>query len=182
MSSEVEPDKHTCWKTACEVKDEQGTYWRAETEQNSKTFWGEVYRAKEEQNDRNCFQDECKGGEEKNGRNSFEDVCEDGEVILIDAGAELRGYAADITRSWPINGKFTEAQKEIYQVVLDSQMAAIDCCRVGQPYTAPHEAARKVLAEGLIKLGIIEQSLEQALDPETGDLRKWYMHNTSHWI
>ena len=111
-----------------------------------------------------------------------DDVCEDGEVILIDAGAEFRGYAADITRSWPINGKFTEAQKEIYQVVLDSQMAAIDCCRVGQPYTAPHEAARKVLAEGLIKLGIIEQSLEQALDPENGDLRKWYMHNTSHWI
>ena len=111
-----------------------------------------------------------------------DDVCEDGEVILIDAGAEFRGYAADITRSWPINGKFTEAQKEIYQVVLDSQIAAIECCRVGQPYTAPHEAARKVLAEGLIRLGIIEQSLEQALDPENGDLRKWYMHNTSHWI
>ena len=110
------------------------------------------------------------------------DVCEDGEVILIDAGAEFRGYAADITRSWPINGKFTDAQKEIYQIVLDAQYAAIDRCRVGQPYTAPHEAARKVLAEGLIDLGIIQQNLDEALDMETGELRKWYMHNTSHWI
>lgn len=110
------------------------------------------------------------------------DVCEDGEVILIDAGAEYRGYAADITRSWPINGKFTDAQKEIYQIVLDAQYAAIDCCRVGQPYTAPHDAARRVLAEGLIELGIIQQTLDEALDMENGDLRKWYMHNTSHWI
>lgn len=110
------------------------------------------------------------------------DVCEDGEVILIDAGAEYRGYAADITRSWPINGKFTDAQKEIYQLVLDAQNAAIDCCRVGQPYTAPHDAARRVLAEGIIRLGISNQSVEEALDMDSGDLRKWYMHNTSHWI
>lgn len=110
------------------------------------------------------------------------DVCEDGEIILIDAGAEFRGYAADITRSWPINGTFTEAQKEIYQIVLDAQYAAIDCCRVGLPYTAPHDAARRVLAEGLIKLGVIQQSLDEALDLKNGDLRKWYMHNTGHWI
>ncbi|RJU90450.1 MAG: M24 family metallopeptidase [Candidatus Poseidoniales archaeon] len=110
------------------------------------------------------------------------DACEDGEIILIDAGAEFRGYAADITRSWPINGRFTDAQKEIYQLVLDSQYAAIDRCRVGQPYTAPHDAARKVLAEGLVRLGITNQTVEEALDMEHGDLRKWYMHNTSHWI
>ena len=111
-----------------------------------------------------------------------EDNCQDGDVVLIDAGAEFRGYAADITRSWPNNGKFTEAQKEIYQLVLDSQYAAINECVVGKPYNAPHEAARKVLAEGLIKLGVIEQSLDDALDMESGELKNWYMHNTSHWI
>ena len=111
-----------------------------------------------------------------------QDTCGQDEVILIDAGAEYRGYASDITRSWPISGKFTEPQREIYQVVLDAQYAAIEACQVGAPYTAPHEAARRVLAEGLIGLGVIEQSLEEALDLDTGDLRKWYMHNTSHWI
>ncbi|MDE0857702.1 MAG: aminopeptidase P N-terminal domain-containing protein [Candidatus Poseidoniaceae archaeon] len=110
------------------------------------------------------------------------DVCEDGEVILIDAGAEYRGYAADITRSWPINGKFTDAQKEIYQLVLDAQLAAIDKCRVGLPYNAPHDEARLVLAQGLIDLGVINQTLEEALDSESGELKKWYMHNTGHWI
>ena len=111
-----------------------------------------------------------------------EDDCQDGDVVLIDAGAEFRGYAADITRSWPNNGKFTEAQREIYQLVLDSQYAAINECVVGKPYNAPHEAARKVLAEGLIKLGVIDQTLDDALDMETGELKNWYMHNTSHWI
>ncbi len=111
-----------------------------------------------------------------------DDLCEDGDIVLIDAGAEFRGYAADITRSWPNNGKFTKHQKEIYQLVLDSQLAAIDKCRVGNLYTEPHEAARKVLAEGLIKLGVIKQDIEEALDPEHGELKNWYMHNTSHWI
>ena len=109
-------------------------------------------------------------------------MCEDGEVILIDAGAEFRGYAADITRSWPINGTFTDAQKEIYQLVLESQLAAINKCRVGLPYNAPHDEARRVLAEGLIELGVINQTLDEALDMDTGDLKKWYMHNTGHWI
>jgi Xaa-Pro aminopeptidase len=111
-----------------------------------------------------------------------EAICGHDEVILIDAGAEYRGYASDITRSWPISGTFSDAQKEIYQVVLDAQYAAIDACQVGAPYTAPHEAARRVLAEGLIKLGVITQSLEDALDMDKGQLKNWYMHNTSHWI
>ena len=88
------------------------------------------------------------------------DTCDEGEILLIDAGCEYKGYASDITRSWPVNGKFSEAQAEIYQVVLDSQLAAIDECRVGRPYDAPHEAARRVLAEGLISLGLTNQSLE----------------------
>ena len=110
------------------------------------------------------------------------DECSQDDVVLIDAGSEYRGYASDITRSWPISGSFSEPQRELYEVVLEAQEAAIAVCRVGEPYTAPHEAARKVLAEGLIRLGVIEQSLDEALDIESGDLRKWYMHNTSHWI
>ena len=108
--------------------------------------------------------------------------CTDGDVVLIDAGAEFRGYAADITRSWPTNGSFTEPQKEIFQIVLEAQIAAINECVPGNPYTAPHEAARKVLAEGLIRIGVISQTLEAALDSKTGQLKDWYMHNTSHWI
>ena len=108
--------------------------------------------------------------------------CANGDVVLIDAGAEFRGYAADITRSWPTDGTFTEPQKELYQIVLDAQIAAINECVPGNPYTAPHEAARKVLAEGLIKIGVISQTLDEALDSKSGQLKDWYMHNTSHWI
>ena len=113
--------------------------------------------------------------------NVNDDICEDGEILLIDAGCEYNGYASDITRSWPVNGKFTDAQAEIYQIVLDSQLAAIDECRVGNPYDAPHLAARRVLAEGLIKLGVISQSLEEAISTD-GELNNWYMHNTGHWL
>jgi len=111
-----------------------------------------------------------------------DDICNEGEIVLIDAGCEYRGYASDITRSWPIDGKFTTAQTEIYELVLKSQLAAIDECRAGRAFSAPHEAARKVLAQGLIDLGIISQSLDEALDAKDGDLKKWYMHNTGHWL
>ena len=110
-----------------------------------------------------------------------DDTCEDGEVLLIDAGCEYNGYASDITRSWPVNGKFSDAQAEIYQIVLDSQIAAIDECRVGNSYDAPHTAARRVLAEGLIRLGVIKQDLDEALSAD-GELNTWYMHNTGHWL
>ncbi|MGA0380076.1 MAG: aminopeptidase P N-terminal domain-containing protein, partial [Candidatus Poseidoniaceae archaeon] len=80
--------------------------------------------------------------------------CQTDEIILIDAGAEYHGYAADITRSWPIGGVFSDAQKEIYEIVLDAQEKAIDACRVGNPYNMPHEVACRALAEGLIRLGI----------------------------
>lgn len=108
--------------------------------------------------------------------------CDSNEIILIDAGAEYEGYAADITRSWPIGGVFSEAQKEIYEIVLDAQEKAIDACRVGNPYNEPHDVARKALAEGLVRLGVINQSVEEALDMESGELKKWYMHNTGHWL
>ena len=93
--------------------------------------------------------------------------CQSDEIILIDAGAEYEGYAADITRSWPIGGTFSDAQREIYEIVLEAQEKAIDACRVGNPYNMPHEVACRTLAEGLIRLGIITQTLEEALDLKT---------------
>lgn len=107
--------------------------------------------------------------------------CMSEEVVLIDAGSEYGGYAADITRSWPIGGRFSEPQKEIYEIVLKAQKAAIEACQVGSPYDAPHQTARRYLAQGLIDLGICEQSLEEALSSD-GELGKWYMHNTGHWL
>lgn len=108
--------------------------------------------------------------------------CNEGDVVLIDAGAEMHGYASDITRSWPIGGVFSEAQREIYDVVLKAQEAAIAECVVGNPSDAPHKAARRVLAEGLIDLGVIDQGIEEALDMENGQLKNWYMHGTGHWL
>ncbi len=106
--------------------------------------------------------------------------CEEGEVVLIDAGSEYEGYAADITRSWPVNGKFSEAQKEIYNLVLKSQIAAIEKCVVGNEYLDAHKAASEVLATGLVDLGIISCSAEEALN--NGELKKYFMHGTGHWI
>ena len=110
------------------------------------------------------------------------DPCKEGDVILIDAGSEYQGYAADITRSWPVSGAFTSAQATIYDIVLEAQEAAIAECKAGNPFNAPHKAARTVLAKGLIEIGVITQSLDEALNPENGELRHWYMHNTGHWL
>lgn len=105
----------------------------------------------------------------------------DGEMVLIDAGCEVSGYASDITRTWPVNGKFSENQKTIYELVLASQMAAIDACLPGSPFNAPHEAAKIVLAQGLLDLGIVRgPTLEDAMSAE--QLGQFYMHNTSHWL
>ena len=106
--------------------------------------------------------------------------CKEGEVVLIDAGSEFEGYAADITRSWPVNGKFSDAQRKIYDLVLKSQLAAIEKCVVGNEYLDTHRAASKVLAEGLVELGIINCSPEEAI--ENGELKKYFMHGTGHWI
>ena len=104
----------------------------------------------------------------------------DGDLVLIDAGCEVNGYASDITRTFPVNGKFTDEQREIYEIVLASQKAAIKECVVGNPFDAPHEAAKRVLAEGLVKLGIIPEDIDDPTAPEY--LGKWYMHNTGHWL
>jgi Xaa-Pro aminopeptidase len=107
-------------------------------------------------------------------------VLKDGELLLIDAGCELDGYAADLTRTFPVNGRFSPAQREIYELVLAAQAAAIDAVKPGNPWDAPHRAAVKVLAQGLIELKLLKETFEQAI--EKGSYRRFYMHRTGHWL
>lgn len=104
----------------------------------------------------------------------------DGDLLLIDAGCELEGYAADITRTFPVNGKFNAVQKDVYELVLAAQEAAIAQVRPGQHWNAPHDAALNVLAQGLIDFGLCQGSLDGVL--ESGDYRRFYMHRTGHWL
>ena len=84
----------------------------------------------------------------------------DGDLLLIDAGCELDGYAADITRTFPVDGKFSPAQRDLYQLVLAAQAAAINAVRPGNAWDAPHEAALRVLAQGFIDLGLCHGSVD----------------------
>ena len=103
-----------------------------------------------------------------------------GDLLLIDAGAEFRGYASDITRTFPVNGRFSDAQREIYELVLDAQLAAIDIIQPGLSWIAIHDEAVRVLTAGLIRLGILKGTLKQNL--ENGSYRRFYMHKTGHWL
>jgi Xaa-Pro aminopeptidase len=104
----------------------------------------------------------------------------DGELLLIDAGCELDGYASDITRTFPVNGRFSPAQREVYDVVLAAQKAAMDKVRPGKAWNEPHEAAVGVLAQGMIDLGLLQGSLQEILEKET--YKRFYMHRTGHWL
>jgi len=104
----------------------------------------------------------------------------DGELLLIDAGCELDGYASDITRTFPVNGKFAGPQKDVYELVLAAQAAAMTEVRPGNTWDKPHAAAVKVLAQGFIDLGLLPGSVEQAM--ETESYKKYYMHRTGHWL
>ncbi len=104
----------------------------------------------------------------------------DGDLLLIDAGCELDGYASDITRTFPVNGRFSGPQKAAYELVLASQAAAIAATRPGAGWNEPHDAATRVLAQGFIDLGLLEGSLDGVL--ESGSYRQFYMHRTGHWL
>jgi Xaa-Pro aminopeptidase len=104
----------------------------------------------------------------------------DGDLLLIDAGCELDGYASDITRTFPVNGRFSAPQKAIYELVLAAQSAAMAEVRVGRAWNAPHDAAVKVLAQGFIDLKLLTGSLQEVLEQES--YRKFYMHRTGHWL
>ena len=107
-----------------------------------------------------------------------------GELCLIDAGCELDGYASDITRTFPVNGKFTGPQRALYDITLAAQEAAIAMTKPGNTFMQPHEAALKVLTQGLLDEKLLKLaelgSLENAI--ETGAYRRFYMHRTSHWL
>jgi Xaa-Pro aminopeptidase len=103
-----------------------------------------------------------------------------GDLVLIDAGCELDCYASDITRTFPVNGRFSDAQRKLYQLVLDAQHAAIEAVRPGNSWQAPHQAAVKVLTRGLVKLGLLKGQPARLLKKEA--FSKYYMHKTGHWL
>lgn len=104
----------------------------------------------------------------------------DGDLVLIDAGCEYQGYAADITRTFPVNGKFSAEQKAVYEIVLDAQYAAIDACQMGKRFNEPHEASVRVITQGLIDLGLLKGNLEELI--ETRAYVDFYMHRAGHWL
>lgn len=104
----------------------------------------------------------------------------DGDLLLIDAACELDGYAADITRTFPVNGKFSAAQRDVYEIVLSAQIAAIAASRPGNHWNDPHDAALRVIAQGLIDLKLCSGSLEEVLESES--YKRFYMHRTGHWL
>ena len=108
----------------------------------------------------------------------------DGDLVLIDAGCELDSYASDITRTFPANGKFSGPQKELYEIVLASQYAAIAETRPGKRFIDGHDAAVRVLAQGMLDTGLLDKNKVGSLDDviEKGDYRQFYMHRTGHWI
>lgn len=104
----------------------------------------------------------------------------DGDLVLIDAGCEVECYASDITRTFPVNGTFSDDQKALYEVVLAAQEAAINAVRPGNHWNHPHEAALEVLCQGLIDLGLLQGPVAQALETEA--YKPFYMHRTGHWL
>ena len=104
----------------------------------------------------------------------------DGDLVLIDAGGEYRGYTADITRTFPVGGKFSGPQRAVYEVVLAAQKAATAEMRVGNSVGKPHEVATRVLTEGMVELGLLEGKPKHLIAKEKH--REFYMHGTGHWL
>ena len=102
------------------------------------------------------------------------------DLILLDAGAEVACYNADVTRTFPAGTKFSTVQRDLYEVVLAAQQAAIDSVRPGVPYDQPHERAVRVLCEGLVSLGLLTGDVDDLIERE--EYRPYYMHRTSHWL
>jgi Xaa-Pro aminopeptidase len=107
-------------------------------------------------------------------------MLEEGDLLLIDAGCELDGYASDVTRTFPVSGRFSPVQRDVYEMVLESQRAAIAAVSSGVPWNAPHDAAVRVLAEGLIAFGLCRGTVDKVI--ETGEYKQFYMHRTGHWL
>jgi len=108
------------------------------------------------------------------------DLLHDGDLLLIDAGAEFGNYGSDITRTFPVNGRFSEAQRQIYELVLEAQLAAINQVRPGKAWIAPHDAAVRVLVKGLVKLGLLKGRVNKLIKDEAYKI--FFMHRTGHWL
>ncbi|TVQ93126.1 MAG: M24 family metallopeptidase [Deltaproteobacteria bacterium] len=107
-------------------------------------------------------------------------VIEDGDLVLVDAGAEYCFYTADVTRTFPASGRYSRAQRQVVEVVLRAQEAAFAEARATKPYRAMHEAALRVLVEGMISLGLLEGEVDARI--EDGSYKRYYMHGTGHWL
>ena len=107
-------------------------------------------------------------------------ILKDGDLLLIDAGCEVDGYASDITRTFPVNGRFIGPQADIYGLVLAAQAAAIECIKPGASFLDPHSVAVRVLAQGMLDMKLLEGSLDSVL--ETESYKRFYMHRTGHWL
>jgi len=107
-------------------------------------------------------------------------VLNDGDLLLIDAGAESECYASDITRTFPVNGEFSKAQRAVYEVVLAAQYAAIEAVQPGNHWNDPHTAAVEVLTEGMVELGLLKGRVSSLIEKEA--YRRFYMHRTGHWL
>jgi len=107
-------------------------------------------------------------------------VLRDGDLVLIDAGCEYEHYASDVTRTFPVNGRFTAPQQALYEVVLEANRLAIASCRPGAHFMVPHETALRVMVEGLLHLGLLTGSFEEVL--ANGAFRRFCPHNSSHWL
>ena len=109
-----------------------------------------------------------------------QDALQDGDLVLIDTGAEVDCYAGDVTRTFPVNGKFSSAQRDVYQLVLDAQLAAIDKVKPGGKWNQPHDAAVKVITQGLVRLGLLKGRVPELIKEEA--YKRFYMHRTGHWL
>jgi len=104
----------------------------------------------------------------------------DGDLLLIDAGCEVHHYTADITRTFPVGGRFSPAQRAVYDVVLRAQRKSIEVCRAGNRFNEVHDVAVRVLTEGMIKLGLLVGEVDELIEDES--YKRYYMHGTSHWL
>ncbi len=109
-----------------------------------------------------------------------ESPLKDGDLVLIDAGCELDCYASDITRTFPVNGRFSKAQRDLYELVLEANYAAIEQVKPENHWNRPHEAALKVLTKGLVKLGLLKGRVDTLIKNEA--YRRFFMHRTGHWL
>ena len=108
------------------------------------------------------------------------DTMKDGDLVCVDAGCEYGFYTADVTRTWPVNGTFSRAQAELYQVVLDAQEAAIKQAVEGNSMRSVHQVTVRALTEGMVRLGLLSGNVDDLIAEET--FRRYYMHGTSHWL